>query len=246
MDNNDEKSSFSRKEEEILEFWRKNKIFEKSVTQRKNRKKFVFYEGPPYANGRPGIHHVEARAFKDVILRYKTMRGFYVSRRAGWDTHGLPTEIEVEKKMNIKSKRDIEEKIGIEKFIEEAKANVFLYKEEWEKMTERMAYWLDMKNAYATMANDYIETLWWIFKEIDKQKLLYEDYKILPWCPRCQTALSSHEVSQGYRKIKEDSIYVKFSAKSEDSKWQNTSILVWTTTPWTLPSNAALAINPDV
>ncbi len=230
------------REEEILEFWKKNKIFEKSVEQRKGKKKFVFYEGPPYANGRPGIHHVEARAFKDVILRYKTMRGFYAPRRAGWDTHGLPTEIEVEKKLGIKSKKEIEEKIGIEKFIEEARTNVFLYKEEWEKLTERMAYWLDMKNAYATMTNDYIETLWWIFKEIDKRKLLYEDYKIIPWCPRCGTALSSHELSLGYKKIKEDSIYIKFPVKDRP----NTYFLVWTTTPWTLPSNVALAVNPKI
>jgi isoleucyl-tRNA synthetase len=174
MDNEGEKLDFSKKEEEILEFWKKNKIFEKSVEQRKG-KEFIFYEGPPYANGRPGIHHVEARAFKDIILRYKTMRGYYAPRRAGWDTHGLPTEMEVEKKLGIKSKKEIEEKIGIEKFVEEARKNVFLYKEEWEKLTERMAYWLDMENAYVTMTNDYIETLWWIFKEIDKRKLLYED-----------------------------------------------------------------------
>jgi isoleucyl-tRNA synthetase len=242
MQDKGQKLNFPKEEEEILEFWKKNKIFEKSVEQRRGKKKFVFYEGPPYANGRPGIHHVEARAFKDIILRYKTMRGFYAPRRAGWDTHGLPTELEVEKKLNIKTKKDIEEKIGIEKFIEEARENVFLYKEEWEKMTERMGYWLDMENAYATMTNDYIETLWWIFKEIDKRKLLYEDYKIVPWCPRCVTALSSHEVSQGYQKVKEESIYIKFPFKGRPY----TYFLVWTTTPWTLPSNVALAINPKI
>ncbi|MFH0803796.1 MAG: class I tRNA ligase family protein [Candidatus Tagabacteria bacterium] len=242
MQNEEPKFDFAGKEEEILEFWKKERIFEKSVSQRKGKKKFVFYEGPPYANGRPGIHHVEARAFKDIILRYKTMAGFHIPRRAGWDTHGLPTEIEVEKKLNIKSKKEIEEKIGLEKFIEEARANVFLYKEEWEKLTDRMAYWLDMKNAYVTMTNDYIETLWWIFKEIDKKKLLYEDYKIVPWCPRCGTALSSHEVSQGYRKVKEESITVKFELIDEPG----TYILAWTTTPWTLPSNVALAINPEI
>ncbi len=249
MKENEEKLSFPKKEEEIMEFWKKEKIFEKSVEARRPHsakasrgKEFVFYEGPPYANGRPGIHHVEARAFKDIILRYKTMAGFYVPRRAGWDTHGLPTEMEVEKKLGIKSKKEIEEKIGLEKFIEAARQNVFLYKEEWEKLTDRMAYWLDMKNAYVTMTNDYIETLWWIFKEIDKRKLLYEDYKIVPWCPRCETALSSHEVSQGYRKIKEESITIKFELIDEPG----TYILAWTTTPWTLPSNVALAIGKDI
>ncbi len=224
-----------------MEFWKKNRIFEKSVEQRRGKKKFVFYEGPPTANGLPGLHHVEARAFKDIILRYKTMAGSHVPRRAGWDTHGLPVEVQVEKELGFKTKKDIE-KYGIEKFIEKARQNVFLYKEEWEKLTERMAYWLDMGNAYVTMTNDYIETLWWIFGQIDKRKLLYEDYKILPWCPRCGTALSSHEVSQGYQKIKEDSIYIKFPVKGRP----NTYFLVWTTTPWTLASNVALAVNPNI
>ncbi len=241
MNNEDGKLNFLKKEEEILEFWKKNKIFEKSVEQRKRGKKFVFYEGPPTANGQPGIHHVESRTFKDIILRYKAMRGFYCERKAGWDTHGLPVEIQVEKELGLKSKKEIEE-YGIEKFIEACKESVWRYRNEWEKMTERMAFWLDMKNAYATMTNGYIETLWWIFKEIDKRKLLYEDYKILPWCPRCGTALSSHEVSQGYRKIKEDSIYIKFPVKGRPG----TYFLVWTTTPWTLPSNVALAINPKI
>ena len=165
MENQDEKLNFPKREEEILEFWEKNKIFERSMGQRKGKKKFVFYEGPPTANGQPGLHHVEARAFKDIILRYKTMRGFYCERKAGWDTHGLPVEIQVEKELGLKSKKEIEE-YGIEKFIEKCKESVWQYRNEWEKLTERMAYWLDMKNAYVTMANDYIETLWWIFKEI--------------------------------------------------------------------------------
>ncbi|PIU99533.1 MAG: isoleucine--tRNA ligase [Candidatus Tagabacteria bacterium CG03_land_8_20_14_0_80_41_22] len=245
MDNEESKLNFPKREEEILEFWEKNKIFEESIKQRKGKKKFVFYEGPPTANGQPGLHHVEARAFKDIILRYKTMRGFYCERKAGWDTHGLPVEIQIEKELGLKSKKEIEE-YGIEKFIEKCKESVWRYRNEWEKLTERMAYWLDMKNAYATMTNDYIETLWWIFKETEKRKLLYEGYKVLPWCPRCGTALSTHEVSQGYRKVKEESIYIRFKVKSKDSEWQNTSILVWTTTPWTLPSNAALAINSDI
>ncbi len=241
MENQDEKFNFSKREEEILEFWKKNKIFEKSLIQRKNKKKFVFYEGPPTANGQPGIHHVEARTFKDVITRYKTMRGFYCERKAGWDTHGLPVEIQVEKELGLKSKKEIEN-YGIEKFIERCKESVWRYRSEWEKLTERMAYWLDMKNAYATMANSYIETLWWIFKQADKKKLLYEDYKILPWCPRCGTALSSHEVSQGYKRVKEESIYIKFPVKGKP----NTYFLVWTTTPWTLPSNVALAVGKDI
>ncbi|MEW5907967.1 MAG: isoleucine--tRNA ligase [Patescibacteria group bacterium] len=237
-----DKSEFAKKEEEILKFWEKNKIFEKSLEARKGAKIFVFYEGPPYANGRPGIHHAESRVFKDIILRYKTMQGFYVPRRAGWDTHGLPTEMEVEKILGIKSKKEIEEKIGIEKFVEECRKNVFLYKEEWEKFTERIGYWLDLENAYVTMENYYIETLWWIIKEISKKGLLYEDYKVLPWCPRCQTALSSHEVAQGYKRITEDSITVKFELIDEIG----TYILAWTTTPWTLPGNVALAVNLDI
>jgi len=241
MNNEEPKFDFPRREEEILEFWKKNKIFEESIKQRKGKKKFVFYEGPPTANGQPGLHHVEARVFKDIILRYKTMQGFYCERKAGWDTHGLPVEIQVEKELGLKNKKEIEE-YGIEKFIEKCKESVWRYRNEWEKITERMAYWLDMKNAYATMANNYIETLWWIFKEIEKRKLLYEGYKILPWCPRCGTALSSHEVSQGYKKIKEESIYIKFPVKEKP----NTYFLVWTTTPWTLPSNVALAINPKI
>src|SRR3989339_2131597 len=184
-----------RSEEEILSFWKENKIFEKSVERRKPSsakasngiKNFVFYEGPPTANGTPGVHHVESRSFKDIILRYKTMRGFFVPRRAGWDTHGLPTEMAVEKALGIKSKREIEEKIGVEKFVEEAKKNVFTFIDAWEKLTDRMAYWLDLKKAYVTMTNGYIESLWAVISKISVEKLLYEDYKVLPWCPRCGT-----------------------------------------------------------
>ncbi len=229
-------------EEEVLLFWKENKIFEKSLEQRKQGEVFVFYEGPPYANGLPGIHHVESRSFKDIILRYKTMRGYYAPRKAGWDTHGLPTEMAVEKELGINSKREIEEKIGVEKFVQAAKKNVFFYKEAWEKLTERMAYWLDLKNAYVTMTNDYIESLWSIVAEISKKGLLYEDYRVLPWCPRCGTSLSSHELAMGYKKVKENSIYVKFKARGEEK----TYFLVWTTTPWTLPGNVALAVNPDI
>ncbi|MEK7642894.1 MAG: class I tRNA ligase family protein [Patescibacteria group bacterium] len=230
-----------RNELEVLGFWAEKNIFEKSLKQRKGSKRFVFFEGPPYANGLPGLHHVEARAFKDVMIRYKTMQGFLVERRAGWDTHGLPTEMAAEKKLGITRKRDIEEKIGIQKFVETAREDVFFYKGEWEKMTDRMGYWLDFKNAYVTLNNTYIESLWWVIKEFWNKKLFYEDYKILPWCVRCGTALSSHELAQGYKKTKDDSVYVRFPLKTRRG-----SLLVWTTTPWTLPANVAAAVHPDL
>ena len=236
-------------EKEILKFWKENKIFEKSVAQRKlkpldfarGKKDFVFFEGPPTANGKPGVHHVEGRAFKDVVLRYKTMRGFYVPRVAGWDTHGLPVEVEVEKELGLKSKKDILS-YGIAEFNKKCKESVWKYKELWENLTEKMGFWIDMENAYVTYENSYIEKLWGIIKEFAKKKLLYEDYKVLPWCARCGTALSSQEVAQGYQKVKEDSIFVKFKSKKES----NTYFLAWTTTPWTLPGNVALAINPNI
>jgi len=226
-------------EKKILKFWKEKKIFEKSLQKTRNKPRFVFFEGPPFANGLPGIHHLLARAFKDIILRYKTMQGFFVERRAGWDTHGLPTEMEAEKKLNIKNKKEIE-KLGIEKFINECQNNVFTYKKEWEEFTERIGFWLDFKNAYITCDNDYIESLWWILKQIWDKGLLYQDYKVVPYCPRCGTSLSSHEVAQGYKRVKENSIYVKLKVRGQ----KNTYLLVWTTTPWTLPGNVAVAINP--
>jgi len=227
-------------EEKILKFWKKKRIFEKSLEKRKGRKRFVFYEGPPFANGLPGIHHLLTRAFKDIILRYKTMQGFYVERRAGWDTHGLPTEMEAEKKLGIKTKKEIE-KIGIEKFIETCRESVFIYKKEWEEFTERIGFWLDFKNAYITCSNEYIESLWWILKQIWQKGLLYEDYKVVHYCPRCGTSLSSHEVAQGYKTIKENSIYFKIPIKNQE----DTYLLVWTTTPWTLPGNVAVAVDEN-
>lgn len=227
-------------ERKILRFWKKNKIFEKTLKKTRKGPKFVFYEGPPFANGLPGIHHLLARAFKDVILRYKTMRGFFVERKAGWDTHGLPTELEAEKKLGIKSKKEIE--ADIEKFIVECKNNVFTYKKEWEEFTRRIGFWLDLEKAYITCSNDYIESLWWILKQIWEKGFLYQDYKVVPYCPRCGTSLSSHEVALGYKSIKENSLYVKFKLKTQNSKY----LLVWTTTPWTLPGNAAIAVNPKV
>ncbi len=234
--------NFPKLEKKILKFWRENKIFEKSIEKRKRAKNFVFYEGPPTANAEPGIHHVLSRVYKDIICRYKTMQGFRVLRKAGWDTHGLPVELEIEKKLGLKRKKDIE-KYGISRFNRKCKESVWNYKEEWEKLTERIGFWLDMKNPYITYETDYIETLWWIIKKIWQKGLLYKDYKVVPYCPRCGTALSSHEVAQGYEKIREPAIYVKF--KIQNRKFPNTYLLVWTTTPWTLPGNVALAVNPE-
>lgn len=233
--------NFPKLEEKILKFWKDKRIFEKSVERRPKAGEFVFYEGPPTANGRPGIHHVLARVFKDIICRYKTMRGFRVQRKAGWDTHGLPVELEIEKKLGLHSKSEIE-KFGVEKFNKECRKSVWKYKEEWEKLTERIGFWLDMANPYVTYAREYIEAVWGILKKIWRKNLLYQDFKVVPYCPRCGTSLSSHEVALGYKSIQEPSIYVKFPIKNP--KFQNVSLLVWTTTPWTLPGNVAVAFNP--
>jgi len=237
-------------EEKVLKFWEENKIFEKSLKQNKKNKKFVFFEGPPTANGRPGIHHILSRSFKDIILRYKTMRGFFVPRRAGWDTHGLPVEIEIEKKLGLKSKKEIEN-FGIAAFNRECKKSVWEYQDEWEKITKRIGFWLDLKNPYITYEKSYMETLWWILSQAYRKKLLYNSYKVVPWCTRCGTALSSHELALGYKTVQDDSVYVKFKLL-EGQKIKNdlidnqTYILSWTTTPWTLPGNVALAINSKI
>lgn len=237
-------------EEKILEFWKANQIFEKSLEARKGKKPFVFYEGPPYANGKPGIHHVLARIFKDIILRYKTMAGFLVPRRAGWDTHGLPVEIAAEKALGITSKSEIE-KMGIGLFNKKAKESVWIYKDEWERMTTRIGYWLDLKNAYVTYRPRYIETIWWILKRIWERKLLYKGHKVVSWCPRCGTALSSHELAQGYQEVVDQSVYMKFKLKKGQkignfTTDDRTYILSWTTTPWTLPGNVALAVGNTI
>ncbi|MBU6141864.1 class I tRNA ligase family protein [Patescibacteria group bacterium] len=235
-------------EEEVLAFWKTNAIFEKSLKQREGAKRFKFFEGPPTANGRPGIHHVLGRAFKDVIPRYKTMRGFFVRRQAGWDTHGLPVEIEVEKSLGLKNKQEIE-KFGIAEFNEKAKASVWKYQDEWEKLTDRVGYWLSMKDAYITYKPAYVETLWWVFRQIADKGLLTQSFKITPYCPRCQTPLSSHEMGQPgvYKKVKDPSVFVKFKIKGAKGKKKATEyLLVWTTTPWTLPSNVAIAVNPEL
>src|SRR3989338_923512 len=236
--------NFQKKEKRILDFWKDNKIFEKSLELRQKAKRFVFFEGPPTANGLPHIGHFLTRIYKDVFGRYKTMRGFYVLRKAGWDTHGLPVEIEVEKELGFKNKKDIEI-YGIDKFNKKAKESVWKYKAEWEEMTRKMGFWLDMSDPYITYKNSYIESLWSIIKKIWDRKLLYLAHRVVTFCTRCGTGLSSHEVAQGYRRVKENSVYLKFKLKPNNKFPENTFILAWTTTPWTLPGNVALAIGEE-
>ena len=231
--------NFVEREKEVLAFWKENEIFEKSVEKNKGHQSFNFYDGPPTANGKPHIGHILTRVMKDIIPRYKTMKGFYVRRKAGWDTHGLPVELEVEKQLGIDGKQEIE-KYGIEPFIKKCKESVWKYKHEWEVMSDRIGYWADMKDPYITYDDRYIESVWWALKQMADQGLLYKGYKIVPYCPRCGTALSSHEVAQGYKDVEEKSVFVKFKVKGGGS----TYFLAWTTTPWTLPSNVALCVNP--
>ncbi len=228
-------------EQDVLTFWEKNDTFAKSIATRPADKPFVFYEGPPTANGNPGIHHVLARTVKDLVCRLKTMQGFRVERKAGWDTHGLPVEIEVEKNLGIETKEQIIE-YGVEKFNQRCRESVWKYKNEWDELTRRMGYWIDLDDPYITYENDYIESVWWILSELWKKNLIYQGHRILPYCPRCETPLSSHEVAQGYKDIDDPSIYVKVPLLNDPS----TSFLVWTTTPWTLISNVALALNPEL
>jgi len=235
------KANFVKLEEEQLEFWKEHDIFHKSMDQRQGKPNYVFYEGPPTANGKPGVHHVLARAFKDLFPRYKTMRGYYVLRRGGWDTHGLPVEIEVEKKLGFTNKQQIES-YGIDKFNALCRESAFSYIQEWEKMTDRIAFWVDLKTAYVTYTNECIETEWWILKNFWEKNILYQGFKVVPYCPRCGTPLSDHEVALGYREVEEPSIYVRMQLVDEPG----TSLLVWTTTPWTLPANVAVAAAADV
>jgi isoleucyl-tRNA synthetase len=233
--------NIAERETQILSFWKENDIFQKSLKRSENAPEFVFYEGPPTANGKPGIHHVISRTVKDIVCRYKAMKGYLVRRKAGWDTHGLPVEIEIEKQLGISGKEQIEE-YGIAKFNQKCKESVFKYKQEWDTLTERIGYWLDLEHPYITFTNDYIESVWWILKELWQKDLLYQGFKILPYCPRCETPLSSHEVSQGYKEVKDPSIYVRVKIAGSENRY----FLVWTTTPWTLISNVALAVHPDV
>jgi isoleucyl-tRNA synthetase len=267
--------SFPALEERILDWWKERSIFEKSLELRAGNQEWVFYEGPPTANGKPGVHHVLARVFKDIYPRYKTMRGFYVGRKAGWDCHGLPVELEIEKRLGIEHKEQIEA-YGVAEFNRQCRESVTAYVDDWNRMTERIGMWLDLNDPYLTMTDSYIESVWWILSEFAKQGLLYEGYKVVPYCPRCGTALSSHEVAEGYQLVTDPSIYVRFpladgaptdaagfggsgAAADEDSAdpelgavqtvsddGQPVSLLVWTTTPWTLISNVAAAIGPDI
>ena len=236
-----DKISYPVIEREITQFWKSARIFEKSFSERAGRPSFIFYEGPPTANGRPGIHHVMSRTLKDLVCRYKTMRGYQVGRKAGWDTHGLPVEIEVEKQLGFRHKDDIV-RYGVAAFNAKCRESVWKYKTDWEQMTEQMGYWVDLSQPYITFENSYIESVWWALKRFFDEGMIYRGYKIQPYCPRCETPLSSHEVSLGYEDVKDPSVYVRMRLKSDPE----TSFLVWTTTPWTLIANVALAVHPDV
>ncbi len=228
-------------EEAMLRYWKSHSIFRQTVEKGVGGPEFVFYEGPPTANGLPGIHHVLARVFKDVFPRYKTMRGFHVVRRGGWDTHGLPVEIEVERQLGFNHKQQIEE-FGIEKFNDLCRKSAFTYIQEWERLTDRIGYWVDLENAYITCSNEYIESVWWILKTIWDKGLIYQGFKVVPYCPRCGTPLSDHEVALGYEDTADPSVYVRLPLVEQPE----TSLLIWTTTPWTLPANVAVAVNPEV
>ncbi|NPA92634.1 MAG: isoleucine--tRNA ligase, partial [Chloroflexi bacterium] len=235
------KVNLPKMEERHLEFWREHDIFRKTEETRRGKPEFVFYEGPPTANGKPGVHHVLSRSFKDIFLRYRVMRGYHIIRRGGWDTHGLPVEIEVEKKLGFTSKRQIEE-YGVAKFNELCRQSVFEYIQDWEKLTERIAFWVDLEHAYVTYHNEYIESVWWILKQFWEQGLIYRGHKVVTYCPRCGTPLADHEVALGYKDTEDPSVYVRLPLKDEP----DTALLIWTTTPWTLPANVAVAAHPDV
>ena len=263
----DPKQSFPELEQRVLARWRERDVFGRSLANREDAEVWSFYEGPPTANGRPGSHHVLSRVFKDVYPRYRTMRGYRVPRKAGWDCHGLPVELEVEKELGIGSKQEVEE-YGIDRFNARCRASVFEYVEEWNRLTERIGFWIDLDDPYVTLENDYIESVWWSLRRLWDEQRLYEGHKVVPYCPRCGTALSSHEVALGYQDVSDPSIYIKIPLASsapatpEESDMDPSSLprpgasgstlepgdqlLVWTTTPWTLPGNEAVAVAPDV
>jgi isoleucyl-tRNA synthetase len=241
----DPKQSFPELEERVLSRWREREVFRRSLANRKGAEVWSFYEGPPTANGRPGSHHVLSRVFKDVYPRYRTMRGYRVPRKAGWDCHGLPVELEVEKELGIGSKQEVEE-YGIAKFNQRCRESVFEYVEEWNRLTERIGFWIDLDDPYVTLDDDYIESVWWSLRRLWDDGRLYEGHKVVPYCPRCGTALSSHEVALGYEDVQDPSIYVRFPLLADDGSEAGESLLVWTTTPWTLPGNEAVAVAPAV
>ena len=252
--------SFPDLEQEILEFWREQRVFERSIEERPADRLFSFYEGPPTANGTPGVHHVLARVFKDLIPRYKTMRGYRAPRKGGWDTHGLPVELEVERELGLRNKREIEE-YGVAAFNEQCRQSVFRYVADWERMTDRVGCWIDMDDAYVTYSNEYIESCWWIFRRLWDRDLIFRGYRVTPHCPRCGTSLSSHEIALGYREDTPDpSVTVLFELKAGAAEGAPnagadpalrlgdgapTYVVAWTTTPWTLPGNTALAVSAE-
>ncbi len=240
FDKTEAQYNVAESEREVREFWKESDIFRKSVKKNEGKPEYTFYDGPPTANGRPHVGHILTRSIKDLIPRYRTMKGYHVERKAGWDTHGLPVELEVEKELGFSGKSDIE-KYGIVPFIDKCRKSVWKYKDLWEDMSERIGFWADFDKPYITYDNSYIESVWWAFKQIDEKGLLYHGHKVVPYCPRCGTALSSHEVAQGYKTIKTRSIFIRFKALDEE----NTYYLAWTTTPWTLLSNTALCVNPE-
>ena len=231
-------------ERDVLEKWRDRKVFERSVEQTRSGPPWIFYEGPPTANGKPGVHHVEARVFKDVFPRLKTMQGYHVPRKGGWDCHGLPVEIAVEQELGFTGKKDIE-RYGIAEFNARCRESVLRHVDEFGRMTERMGYWLDTADAYWTMDSSYVQSVWWSLKQVWEKGLLVEDHRVAPYCPRCGTGLSDHEVAQGYETVVDPSVYVRFPATSGPAAEHGADFLVWTTTPWTLVSNTAVAVHPD-
>src|SRR5215210_888644 len=240
----DPNQSFPDLEHEVLARWRDRDVFRESVRRREGAEPWVFYEGPPTANGRPGAHHVLSRVFKDIYPRYKTMRGHYVERKGGWDCHGLPVEIAVEQQLGISTKAEIEE-YGIAAFNAKCRESVFEFLEDWDRLTERIGFWIDLDDAYRTLDSSYVESVWWALSQMWDKGLLYEGHKVVPYCPRCGTALSSHEVALGYRDVVDPSVYVRLPviAPAEPLR-PGDELIVWTTTPWTLVSNAAVAVDP--
>ncbi|MBL8145109.1 MAG: class I tRNA ligase family protein, partial [Anaerolineae bacterium] len=235
------KVDIQKLEKDQLDFWRTARIFQRSMEERRDGPRYVTYEGPPTVNGTPGVHHVLARAFKDIFPRYKTMQGYYALRKGGWDTHGLPVELAMEKELGFTHKQEIEE-YGIAAFNEKCRQSVLRNIGAWERFTERMAYWTDLDNAYVTFTNDYIESVWWVLRQMWDKDLLYRGQKVVPYCARCGTPLSSHEVALGYKDVKDPSVYVRFPLRDKPGVY----FLVWTTTPWTLPANTALAVGADI